>query len=322
MVGYFRSVVINYISHLDPYTYSGGGEAISRALLEWVKSEFKAKVCVSTLNPYRINFNSKARLTVFCDLFNNPNSLRRWPPGFLSWAADRVPFIHLDNAYVDICRMGYLPCSGQAEKECSFKQELSFADKIKKFDFRDSCDANKNIFNSFYKKSKMNVFLSPLHRATIERVLNIKNHSFILKPLIDTTKFKNMNLVRDIDYLFVGVIGEAKGYQNLKKYFLNSGKKLTLAGKNITGESLEWAEYLGILPYEELPTLYNRAENFVFLPRWPEPQGRVIVEAALSGCKLITNEMCGATSFDFDISDAKNIQNVESEFWHSVIKVI
>jgi hypothetical protein len=62
----------------------------------------------------------------------------------------------------------------------------------------------------------------------------------------------------------------------------------------------------------------NRAKNFVFLPRWPEPQGRVVIEAALCGCNLITNDHVGATSFPFDISDSSNFQNATEEFWEAI----
>jgi hypothetical protein len=62
----------------------------------------------------------------------------------------------------------------------------------------------------------------------------------------------------------------------------------------------------------------NRAKNFVFLPRWPEPQGRVVVEAALSGCNLIVNENVGALSFPFDISNPENIRNAEELFWEEL----
>jgi hypothetical protein len=62
----------------------------------------------------------------------------------------------------------------------------------------------------------------------------------------------------------------------------------------------------------------NRAKNFVFLPRWPEPQGRVVVEAALSGCKLIVNENVGAMSFPFDIANPENMKDSKRIFWEEL----
>ena len=43
-----------------------------------------------------------------------------------------------------------------------------------------------------------------------------------------------------------------------------------------------------------------------------------MVEAALCGCKLITNENVGATSFDFDISDPQMIADAPDHFWREI----
>jgi hypothetical protein len=59
----------------------------------------------------------------------------------------------------------------------------------------------------------------------------------------------------------------------------------------------------------------NRAKNFVFLPRWPEPQGRVVSEAALCGCNIIGNENVGALSLGIDLSDPRNYGKEEEKFW-------
>jgi len=66
----------------------------------------------------------------------------------------------------------------------------------------------------------------------------------------------------------------------------------------------------------------NRAKNFVYLPRWPEPQGRVVVEAALSGCNLIVNENVGAMSFPFDISVAENVEDSATIFWDELESIL
>jgi glycosyltransferase involved in cell wall biosynthesis len=167
-----------------------------------------------------------------------------------------------------------------------------------------------------YKNSIANIFLSPLHYVKVSKMLDIQDRPyFILRPTVDTGKFYNMNQERDIEYIFAGAISEAKGVGNLKKYFENTDKKLLMIGKNIYGEELSFAEYTGFIPYDEMPKYFNRAKNFIYLPRWPEPQGRVVVEAALCGCTLITNENVGATSFDFDISNKENLRDAVKEFW-------
>jgi glycosyltransferase involved in cell wall biosynthesis len=181
-----------------------------------------------------------------------------------------------------------------------------------------SCFAQNDLVQDLFKNSLTNIFVSPLHREITEKVLGfpLLGSSIILKPIISTEDFVNKNQRRDIEYLFVGVISEAKGINNIRNRFGNTN--IALAGKIHPGTFLDFGHYLGEIPYSEMPALMNRAINFVYLPRWPEPQGRVVVEAALSGCNLITNENVGATSFPFDISDPSNLQKSEEEFWTSI----
>ena len=154
------------------------------------------------------------------------------------------------------------------------------------------------------------------------KVLNIPNanNSFVLKPTVHTEIFFNRNLERDIEYLFVGVISEAKGFYEMRERFYD--KDIHLAGKIYPGINLDFGTYHGSMPYDQVPILMNRAKNFVFLPRWPEPQGRVVIEAALSGCQLITNERVGATSFDFDISKPQNLNDSTQELWQAIEKIV
>ena len=63
-----------------------------------------------------------------------------------------------------------------------------------------------------------------------------KTKGFVLRPIIDTNKFKNLKKERVIENLFIGVISEAKGYNNLLDEY--SDKELTLIGKSIVKEKL------------------------------------------------------------------------------------
>ena len=81
----------------------------------------------------------------------------------------------------------------------------------------------------------------------------------------------------------------------------------------LSAQGLEVSVY-GVPAYST-PGWMNWAKRFVFLPRWPEPQGRVVIEAALCGCELALNGQVGAASFDFDLKDPKNLTGAEEEFW-------
>ena len=161
-----------------------------------------------------------------------------------------------------------------------------------------------------------------MHRDISLRILSLPNSppSYVLKPTVDKSRFFNQNLERDIEYLFVGVIGEAKGLENMRERFAKSD--IHFAGSLFPGAKLDFGTYHGTVLYDQVPILMNRAKNFVFLPRWPEPQGRVVIEAALCGCNLIVNENVGACSFPFDISNPQNFDNPTQEFWDEIEKVL
>ncbi len=79
---------------------------------------------------------------------------------------------------------------------------------------------------------------------------------------------------------------------------------------------------MGEKSYDDIPNYLNKTKNFVFKPRWPEPQGRVVVEAALCGCNLDLNDNVGAKTFEFDISVPENYENAADEIWNKLEQLI
>jgi glycosyltransferase involved in cell wall biosynthesis len=262
------------------------------------------------------------------DVFNFPQTLKsrggwlRFPQALLDDIASTRPFIHMSNAYVDVCNLGHLPCSGNAQVECAHKSPLHFVRNLALRDFGQQCFAQDPLVRKLFARSALNIYLSPLHHQTIEGILGDAaqgQSAFVLKPMIDEALFYNRGIKRDIDYLFVGVIGEAKGLAAMRERFRDVD--IHFVGKIAPGERLDFGTYYGSVPYSEIPNFMNRAKHFVFLPRWPEPQGRVVTEAALCGCKLITNQNVGATSFPFDISNPANFAGANDEFWDVIEKI-
>jgi glycosyltransferase involved in cell wall biosynthesis len=310
---------INYISYLDPFTFSGGGEVVLRSLLEWGKKNLGIQLNIVTRKPKIENYDENADFNIFADYFNVPNSFKKQNVQFLKKILKEKPFIHFDNAYVDVCDLDYLPCNGVIDKKCKYKMEERFLQKIRRGDFQNNCSTSNEMRSLFYQRSKLNIFVSPLHQSIHNKINQLSSgRQFVLRPLIDNSKFKNEHISRDIKYLYVGSINEAKGVNNLRDFFKDKKEKLVMIGSNNSGEDLSFATELGFVSYDKLPSYFNRAENFIHLPRWPEPQGRTVIEAALCGCNLITNENVGATSFEFDLTDGENYQDVEKEFWDNV----
>nr|BCN19446.1 putative glycosyltransferase [Vibrio metoecus] len=295
---------------------------IMNDLLTYAK-EIGHEVFITTTFPKQDNYIDNADLTILCDVFNSPLSIKKMSRAFISYIIETDKYIHFDNAYVDSCNMDYLPCNGSASNFCEHKNQLSFIDRLRKRELSNKCFNNNSLVRKMYQNSISNIFLSPLHHSKVSAMLNIESKEyFILRPTVDTSIFFDKGEERDIKYIFAGAISEAKGVDNLKEFFKDSEDKILMVGKNIYGKKLEFADYTGFVDYSEMPKYFNRAQNFVYLPRWPEPQGRVVVEAALCGCNLITNENVGATSFPFDIGDPENLKNSEQEFWEYIQKLI
>ena len=308
---------INYVAYLDPFEYGGGGELTWRRLLE-VGTELGHKIKVSSVyKSVKIDIFKKADLFLLANIYNNPvrfkpRRLKRFfDKDFIKNIIRNEKYIHFDNAYCDVCDLpGYLPCNGLIRgQECPFKRRWTFWLSKKCF---------RNSTRDLYKYSILNVFLSPFHRKTVQKMLeeDIVGDYYECKPVIDYRKFYDQKIERHIDNLFVGVICEAKGLNNMKKQFPDGN--IVMIGKTKKGEDKKFGKRLGYVPYEEMPTYYNRTRNFVFLPRWPEPRGRAVLEAALCGCNLICNDSVGALSFPFDIRDPKRFSNAEEEFWEIV----
>jgi glycosyltransferase involved in cell wall biosynthesis len=314
-------VLANCVSFLDPFVYYGGGEMITRRLLQVGRARGH-DIRITSVRPTRKAFHSKPDVTLAMDVFNHGHTFlslgawRSFATSFLHSVIGSKPLVHITTAYADVCNLPSLPCSGIDPTPCPFKP-LPLLSRALLRDFGSDCFACTPAVRSLYEAAMLNVFLSPLHKETTERVLGRTLEStFILKPVVNAALFRNEHRERDIDYLFVGLIGEAKGLNAMRVRFKNCD--IRLIGRIAPGTKLDFGQYVGFLPYEEVPLWMNRARNFVFLPRWPEPQGRVVVEAALCGCRIIANDNVGALSFNFDLSDPTQYADAEESFWRAV----
>lgn len=295
---------INFIAYLDPFRYDGGGERTSLFIIEHGRLKgHEIRVYARRTGKWSkvlapaFKDLPTADLWILSDVFNCPEDHCQMDAGLLERIVEHERYIHWDHSYVDICRKPALPCGGDA-KLCG-------------------SDCRINGLGWLYAGAIAHVFMSPLHYKMIKNVLGegVALNPILCRPMIDTTLFYNQHQPRDIDYLYVGVLAKYKGYQNLKQQF--GDKNLVLVGRNLTGEK-PIGRHIDHLPYKEMPAYYNRAKHFVHLPEWPEPQGRCVVEAALCGCQLITNENVGATTFDFDISDPEIIADAPDHFWREL----
>lgn len=301
-----RALRINFVCFLDPWAYSGGGELDNRFLVEAgrryghdIRVVPRSTGRWSRLIRPRWRPHDRPDLWVLSDIWNCPERGLSFPEGFIERIVGQERYIHLDNAYVDVCSQGGLPCGGD-RMACA-----------------DGCRGSRA--EEMYALSIANVFLSPLHMATVNALFDNRfaDRAWWLRPLVDVSCFVNRGGTRDIDYLYVGTIAKYKGYENLRRRFGHE-PNFVFAGPNALGEA-PFGKYLGMVAQEDMPNLMNRARRLVHLPEWKEPMSRAVVEAALCGCEIIANENVGATSFPFDVGDPKEVGRAASEFWEDFV---
>jgi glycosyltransferase involved in cell wall biosynthesis len=294
-------IKVNVVSYVDAFKLGpkGGGEMINEALIKRLMSfeNVDLKYYALYSKRYHRYFGSQYKisslhnlpdLNILIDIYNIPKFPNRIDKKLLSRIMSQN-YIHLDNSYVDVCSRNFLPCNGSFG--CT------------------QCDVLDRL--PLYKNSKMNFFLSPMHRDTVLKLLNGGNiPAEILPPFIDLENIPlNNKFNKDIEYLYVGTISEYKGYNELLEKYGHLGDDFWFIGpkdptiKLFSKNHIDWASR------KEVFTYMLRAKRFVHLPLWKEPMGRTVLEAALCGCEIIGNSNVGALSFDFDISKREYFKN-------------
>jgi len=177
-------------------------------------------------------------------------------------------------------------------------------------------------FPELYREVNRTIFLSPLHKESVEKLVGykIENSSLIPSP-IDVEKFKIKGEKEPNTVLWAGNFCESKGSIGFVEYAKqNPWMKFYVAG---WGEDIkkipENMKYLGELSTDELIKEYQRCEYFYHKPfDYEEPFGRTVVEAYLCGCNLLLNNKIGAISWDWDYSNYDLIKEKvqsQSNFW-------
>ena len=189
-----------------------------------------------------------------------------------------------------------------------------------------SC-AYKEPWEKLFKKAKLNIFLSPLHYKMHKEVFGdaIEPHALVPSP-VDPEKFYDMKKEREKDVLTVNTALPFKGKANLIAWANNNpDRKITVVGARSDVPLPSNCEYIGVVPYAEMPELYNKHKFYLELPSTPQPMNRTACEAYLCGCSLITNNLLGFMSWGWKLRDdvRGNVgSNASKRFWKSIEKVI
>jgi glycosyltransferase involved in cell wall biosynthesis len=297
---------IGWLTYLDPFVFSGGGELHNRLLIEVGRGRGHQILVSSWLRGRPQRMMRRVRLTrrvpvdwsadvfVLANIRNHGPRSDRFPEAIVDRALATGRAVVLADAWVDACALD-LPCDGDRER-CPVTCSRAFANKL-------------------YGAARVAVFVSPMQRRLIESVIDVPLPDAVIysRPQVDVSLFRPLGIERDIDVLYVGTIKKAKGYENLLERF--GPDRLTFVGPNCLGEPIQ-GTWLGPIAHEKLPPIYNRARTFAHLPEWIEPMGRTVVEAALCGCELVLNDRVGVTSYEWqDWRDPDRLATNANRFW-------
>jgi glycosyltransferase involved in cell wall biosynthesis len=300
---------ITWITFLDPFVLSGGGELNHRAAIVEGRRRGHTITVTAFLGrrvqralrrarlARRITVDWESDLFILADLANYPAFPVRFSHDFVDRVLETGRAAVSQQAWVDVCAYD-MPCGGD-RAACPSSCDRAWA-------------------NFLYRRARIAIFNSPMQRRMVEAILDVPlpSEQILCRPQIDTSRFRPLGRDRDFDVLYVGTISRPKGYYNLLRRF--GPDRLTLAGKSVLHEPVQ-GNYLGPVSYDDLPELYNRARIFAHLPEWYEPMGRTVVEAALCGCELVLNERVGVASYPrSEWSDASTIERNGRRFWQEL----
>ncbi len=320
-----KSLKINFLSHLNPFHYHGGGEQITNAIIREGRGRGH-DVRVVAMKPKKFRLSTrvlkhrKPDIWLLFDVFNCPEAKDHFARNYIDSIISTGRYFIGQNTYADICYLNSLPCNGKIGdgRKCVITKEEYYGRFDNSSGWKNGfCPVGDN--ERLFTDALGCIFLSPLHASVFTKIYpKIDDKTYILKPLVDVELFTDKKQTRDIKYASYGGMTETKGFYNIRKKFPNEHILFFGSRGYRLAEKYNYGEVIGPIPYEEMPDFLNRVENYIHMPRWPEPHGLIVNQAALSGCNLITNDMVGALTHGTDPADRAGYENNAAEFWQYI----
>ncbi|MDP3699068.1 MAG: glycosyltransferase family 4 protein [Nanoarchaeota archaeon] len=229
-----------------------------------------------------------------------------------------IPLFATIESYPTLCPKGDRIFHGKSEckVKCSFTEFLSCQ--------RDSAEIGK-MKNEWYLKynapglSYIYYYYSQLNEALkycnliaiseyVQNLLKQQGHESTAIPnALDITKFKIDTIKNEIakkektKVLFLGSLIRSKGAQVLLEAFQGLDVECKIYGEGALKEELQQmiqnknlsATIHPPVPYDKIPSLYAQADIVVFPSIWPEPFGRIAIEAMAAGKPVIGSAIGG-----------------------------
>ena len=198
-----------------------------------------------------------------------------------------------------------------------------------------ACEDNKNyvkynFFKKIFDKSRLNIFLSPLHEEfTRNKYPNLTNE-IVIPPSIDKEIFFDVegSKRKDSSYVYVGNVYAGKGIAEMLDKFEKLRIKIDFYGQMWDERLKERIEknhnYFGNLPYEKMGDVFRKYKYFLRYTLLKESFGRTTVEAKACGCKVLSQgRFIGADSFDCSDDELiKKCYESPKVFWDKVEEAI
>lgn len=199
---------------------------------------------------------------------------------------------------------------------------------------RNCCDAEKfHLFRRLFANAKLNVFQSPKHyQAHYDFYGEAVNRHLIMPPTVAVEHLKP-SVGRDTTTIpFFGDLNYLKGGNAYVDYAeQHPHLAFPVYGRNALKRELpDNISFQEPVSNRDVLEILGKTKTFFCKPVWPEPSGRLVAEAFLSGCDIIANDSIGTFSFDFypddkekaieDITRAphKFYQEIETIFSESI----
>jgi len=175
-----------------------------------------------------------------------------------------------------------------------------------------------------FKKSKLNVFISPIHRDFyFEKVgLEIAEKSICLPLAIIPERWEYKSDSRQPDTVFIPSYKKCR--KNVVQFIEQHPDKKYIVAGDIKPMSPN-IETIGEIDYDKMQEMYHKYDMVLHMPEKMFAGDRILFEATLCGCKVITNENAGHASWTFDWRDHKilrvHLKNALYEFWRHVDRI-
>ena len=175
------------------------------------------------------------------------------------------------------------------------------------------------------------VFLTKFHhKIFLDKYGDIFHNVEIVPDPIDTDVFCDLGQERSDSILYVGYQHELKGTNNFFELALtHPEKEFVIAGWSshriyqFLANRVPNVKNLGVVTYEQMPTLYNKHKTLYYDPNLQEPFCRVCAEAICCGMKIFTSKQndigCIHDIYEFGIDKFKErVKNADKMFWEVI----